>query len=250
MPSETTLIEKYPAMDLETWDYSGNGVNVRRLLEREDPVFWRLFEIARPTNDVRGDPGHMENVVRNVYYLSKLMGGDLHLVIPFAEFHDSSWNITAEQYKQMLAEGRAEDPKNRFAHQANGALKALDAFKQVDYPEKYWLPVFSFIVDHDTRYREPISINEMICRDADILWRFSEPSRRIYHKGLSPIDFVLKLEHDELARSRRFYLPVSEQIAKLEMINAAMQINRNEAIRTLRDKYTYEVDRMIRFYVR
>jgi hypothetical protein len=242
-------IETYTPIDCRTWDFSGNGNNVKDLLTTFDPALWKLFEIARPDNDTRGDPGHMENVVWFGYSLQRLVGGDLYLIIPVCEFHDSGWNITGEEWQRLVREGKSNDPKMRFKHQANGALKVLDAFDNMGYGDKYRLVAFSFITDHDTRFREPKDINEQVFRDADILWRFTEPCRRIYHPNLSIGDFVKKLEQDELSKAGgRFYFPVSGQIARLEMVNAAMQINATDAIDKLKTRYPHEVKKMKEFY--
>jgi len=243
-----TNIGNYPPIDYTKWDFSGQGKNIEALLKSKDPIFWKMFEIALPTNDTR-DIGHVEHVTRFAYILTELLGGNFYITLADSIFHDFAFEMTGEEWHRIVATGKANDPSNRFKHQANAALRADKILMEIDYTQKQRLEVYSHIVDHDTRYRCPADLNEKILRDSDILWRFTETVRRLYHGQLSVEEFVKKLEEDELKKAGgRFYLPLAEKIARLEIVNTSFQISPHEAIKTLGDLYPDETKRIMSLY--
>jgi hypothetical protein len=234
----------YTPIDYRTWDFSGKGLNIKDLM---NDVHSRLWQEALPFQDVRNDTGHAESVTFFGYKLQSLVGGDLEIIVPDCFFHDSQWDIKGEEYHRLVAAGIANDPILRFNHQARGALKAVTELKKIGLPKDKLLAVYSHLVDHDTRYRRPADLNEMIFRDADILWRFTEPVRRNYFPKLSVVDFVRRIEQDELSNPERFYLKESRPIARIELINAALFTDMSSADQ-LKGDYPEEVKKILEMY--
>jgi hypothetical protein len=155
----------------------------------------RLFEEADPYLEVRGDRLHTRIAHRLSLDLMKKKGGDRKIVEPAMILHDVGWSRVDRNEIATAFGVRAEDKAtaremNRI-HEIEGAAIARQLLESFDYDEQLTLRIVRIIERHDSSMRAE-SLEERLVKDADKLWRYSEPGfwKEIERQAVDPRFFI------------------------------------------------------------
>ncbi len=203
---------KYQLIDYRVWKLSRLGPNIAPFLTKEEGKIW---EAALPWQDSRDDPGQGEMVTYFTLKLLEEYPAQREIAVPAAILHDIGWKgINPQVFREAVKANKDHDL--RVMHQEKGAALAKDILRGLNYFPDYIQPILKIISDHDTRIHEP-SLEGKVMMDADILWRFTLPCKNAYHN--ESLEEIIQYYQKELSTPYRFYLPVSEEIACLELVN-------------------------------
>ncbi len=138
-----------------------------------NPVFEKIRQLSRPFLDIRHNDVHTAISTILAFQLLEREGGDEDIVIPAIILHDTGWTrVPAEQHLRAFGPKAAEPELNRL-HELEGVKIAKNILKNIDYNTDKMNQILEIIDGHDSR-KEAISLNDMIVKDADKLWRYSK----------------------------------------------------------------------------
>ncbi len=136
-------------------------------------IFEKIWQFAKPYLDTRHNSVHTEISIQIAYQLLKGEGGDEDIVIPAIILHDVGWKmIPVELHLKAFGPG-ATNPELNRSHEMEGVKIAKNILAKVDYKTAKMNQILEIIAGHDSR-KEAISLNDMIVKDADKLWRYSK----------------------------------------------------------------------------
>ena len=136
-------------------------------------VFEKIRQFARPYLDTRHNDVHTEISIQFAFQLLKKEGGDEDIAIPAIILHDVGWKmIPVELHLKAFGPG-ATNPELNRSHEMEGVKIAKSILKKVDFKIAEMNQILEIIDGHDSR-KEAISLNDMIVKDADKLWRYSK----------------------------------------------------------------------------
>jgi hypothetical protein len=143
----------------------------------------RIYELAEPYWQTRSNEIH----VPGSYALAQELlaahpDADADVVLPAILLHDIGYMaVPSEDHLKGLAGAvRGWEPDITRRHEIQGAALAGEILEQVSW-DRARIPVIQDIVDgHDSR-PEAVSLEDQLVKDADKLWRFTEPAVRICH---------------------------------------------------------------------
>lgn len=141
-----------------------------------EKIFEKIWELALPYQDKRGDKGHAKITLHYALELLESEKGDEEVVIPAIILHDVGWNQLNEEEISVifdLGKNKERELEVRYKHQKEGVRIAREILRQINYPKELVEEILEIISQHDTR-ESFISKNEGLVRDADKLWRFSK----------------------------------------------------------------------------
>ncbi len=183
-------------------------------------ILQRIWELAWPYQDKRGDKGHAEISLDYAKTLVRLENGDGDIVIPAIILHDIGWSQLPRAKRFLIFDGNAREEEKisaRLQHESAGAELAGDILSKVGYPADLTEEILEIVAEHDTR-EEYISINEGLVSDADKLWRFCKVGFKVDTRRykLRPEMLFRKLEAD-LKNPAFFYSGTARQMAYEEL---------------------------------
>lgn len=131
-----------------------------------------VYSLARPFLNTRHNDIH--TVISYGYALRLLRdeGGDRETVIPAILLHDVGWSSVPEHLQLTAFGPNPTNPALNRVHEVEGARLARDILRQATYDEQKIEEIAEIIVGHDSRL-EALSLNDMVVKDADKLYRFS-----------------------------------------------------------------------------
>lgn len=137
-----------------------------------------LWRLAEPYLNTRSNDIHTPIAVDFAYELLRKEGGDEGIVIPAMILHDVGWKrVPAE--RQLEAFGpKAKSAELNRVHEKEGALIAVGILKELGYEEERIKEIAEIIEGHDSR-KVALSLNDMLVKDADKLWRYSRTGFQI-----------------------------------------------------------------------
>jgi len=138
-------------------------------------IFQKIWDLALPYQDTRGDTGHAEITTRFARQLVELEGGNDDVIIPAIMMHDIGYSqLTLERRLQVFDRNlsKEERKKVQLEHQNESVRLAREILEKVNYPQELREEILEIISQHDTR-EGFISKNEGLVRDSDKLWRTS-----------------------------------------------------------------------------
>ena len=183
-------------------------------------ILQRIWELAWPYQDKRGDRGHAEITLDYAKTLVRLENGDGDIVIPAIILHDIGWSQVPRAKRFLIFDGNAREEEKisaRLQHESAGVELAGDILSKVGYPADLTEEILGIVAEHDTR-EEYLSVSEGLVSDADKLWRFSEVGFGvdIRRYKLSPEMLFRKLEAD-FKNPVFFYSRTARQLAYEEL---------------------------------
>ena len=136
------------------------------------PVFEKIRQLAKPFVDTRHNDVHTEISTQLAFDLLEREGGDEDIVIPAIILHDTGWKrVPAELHLQAFGP-KATKPELNRRHEVEGVRIAEDILREMNYDADKAEEILGIIDGHDSR-QKPVSLNDMIVKDADKLWRYS-----------------------------------------------------------------------------
>ena len=136
-------------------------------------IYEKIWQFARPFLDTRYNGVHTEISAQFAYHLLKREGGDEDIVIPAIILHDVGWKmVPVELHLKAFGPGATSPELNR-SHETEGVKIAKYILEKIDYKTAKIDLILEIIDGHDSR-KEAISLNDMIVKDADKLWRYSK----------------------------------------------------------------------------
>jgi len=136
------------------------------------PVFEKIRQLAKPFLDTRHNDVHTEISTQLAFDLLEREGGDEDIVIPAIILHDTGWKrVPAELHLQAFGPNTSRPEINRL-HEVEGVKIAEEILQKIKYDSPNTKKILEIIDGHDSRPK-PVSLNDMIVKDADKLWRYS-----------------------------------------------------------------------------
>jgi HD superfamily phosphodiesterase len=137
------------------------------------PIYDKIWNLAKPHLNTRKNDIHTEISVQMAFKLMEREGGDENIVIPAIILHDVGW-IRVPENLQLKAFGPgAVSPELNRTHEIEGVRIAGEILQNVNYDKTMTEQILEIIEGHDSR-SETLSLNDMIVKDADKLWRYSK----------------------------------------------------------------------------
>lgn len=137
------------------------------------PVFEKIRRLAKPFLDTRHNDVHTAISTQLAFELLEREGGDEDIVIPAIILHDTGWKrVPAELHLQAFGPQATRPELNRL-HEVEGVKIANEILQGINYDAVKAEEILGIIDGHDSRHK-PVSLNDMIVKDADKLWRYSK----------------------------------------------------------------------------
>jgi len=137
------------------------------------PVFEKIRQLAKTFVDTRHNDVHTEISTQLAFDLLEREGGDEDIVIPAIILHDTGWKrVPAELHLQAFGPNTSRPEINRL-HEVEGVKIAEEILQKIKYDSPNTKKILEIIDGHDSRPK-PVSLNDMIVKDADKLWRYSK----------------------------------------------------------------------------
>ena len=134
--------------------------------------FETIWQLAKPFLDTRHNEVHSEISTQLAFGLLKREGGDEAVVIPAIMLHDVGWKkVPPELHLKAFGPGATIPELNRL-HEVEGVKIARSILETISYHPERTKQILKIIDGHDSR-QTAISINDMIVKDADKLWRYT-----------------------------------------------------------------------------
>ena len=134
--------------------------------------FETIWQLALPYLDTRHNAVHSDISTQLAWALLKREGGEEAIVIPAIMLHDVGWKaVPPELHLKAFGPGATRPELNR-AHEVAGVKIARSILAAVSYHPAQTRQILKIIDGHDSR-ATAISINDMIVKDADKLWRYT-----------------------------------------------------------------------------
>ena len=137
------------------------------------PVFEKIRQLSTPFLNTRHNDVHTTISTLLAFELMEREGGDEDIVIPAIILHDTGWKrVPADLHLQAFGPNTSRPELNRL-HEVEGVKIAEEILLQVKYDFTKVKKILEIINGHDSRPK-PVSVNDMIVKDADKLWRYSK----------------------------------------------------------------------------
>jgi len=147
----------------------------------DDPLYKRIYDEAEPLLRARLNDIHARICYHYALKLLEKEGGDPGIVLPAILLHDVGYSSIPGDELQSSFGPNIENPELRRQHETEGAKIAEEILKRLDYPKEIIREIKAIIEGHDTR-GEALSLNDMITKDADKLWRYNDEGFKIDFK--------------------------------------------------------------------
>jgi HD superfamily phosphodiesterase len=144
-------------------------------------VYAKIWELAKPHLDTRKNDIHTELAIQYTFRLLKEEGGDEEIVVPAIILHDVGWKSVPEELHLKAFGPKATMPEINRVHEVEGVKIAKEILEKIHYDQDKIEEILEIIDGHDSR-KNPISLNDMLVKEADKLWRYSRVAFRINRK--------------------------------------------------------------------
>jgi len=136
------------------------------------PVFDKIQQLSKPFLDTRHNDVHTAISTLLASQLLEQEGGDEDIVIPAIILHDTGWKRVPSKLHLKAFGPKATEPKLNRLHEVEGVKIAQEILQKLKYDALKTEKIIEIIDGHDSRIK-PVSLNDMIVKDADKLWRYS-----------------------------------------------------------------------------
>ncbi len=178
----------------------------------------RIYALAEPYWQTRSNEIH----VPGAYALAQELvlanpQADPDIVLPAILLHDIGYMaVPAEDHLKGLAGAvKGWEPDITRRHEMRGAALAGEILAEAGWDERRTAEIQDIVDGHDSR-SEAVSLEDQLVKDADKLWRFTEPAVRICHEWmeLTP-DRYMDWVQSEI--DRWFFTEVARGLAHREL---------------------------------
>jgi HD superfamily phosphodiesterase len=137
------------------------------------PVFEKILQLSKPFLNTRHNDVHTAISTVLAFKLLEREGGDEDIVIPAIILHDTGWKrVPADLHLKAFGPNTSRPELNRL-HEVEGVKIADEILQQVNYDPTKTKKILEIIDGHDSRPTS-VSLNDMIVKDADKLWRYTQ----------------------------------------------------------------------------
>jgi HD superfamily phosphodiesterase len=137
------------------------------------PLFDKIRHLAEPFLNTRHNDVHTEISIQLAFELLDREGGDEDIVIPAIILHDTGWKqVPPDLHLKAFGPNSSRPELNRL-HEVEGVKIAGEILQQVKYDSLKIKSILEIIDGHDSRPTAG-SLNDMIVKDADKLWRYTQ----------------------------------------------------------------------------
>ena len=136
------------------------------------PIFGRIQQLSKPFLDTRHNDVHTAISTMLAFQLLEQEGGDEDIVVPAIILHDTGWKRVPSKLHLKAFGPQATEPRLNRLHEVEGVKIAQEILKEIKYDALKTVIILEIIDGHDSR-TTPVSLNDMIVKDADKLWRYS-----------------------------------------------------------------------------
>jgi hypothetical protein len=154
---------------------------MRKMAEKTMTIYDKIYEKAKPYLDTRRNEIHVSisyDFVQRL--LSFYPQADEDIVLPAILLHDVGWKMVPEERQKGAFGPDVSDNETQRFHEIEGARIAGEIMSSLNYPEHKVQKIMEIIDGHDTRI-EALSLNDMLVKDADKLWRYTPTGVDIDH---------------------------------------------------------------------
>lgn len=137
------------------------------------PVFEKIRQLSKPFLKTRHNDVHTELSTLLAFELLEREGGDEDIVIPAIILHDTGWKRVPADLHLKAFGPRTSRPELNRLHEVEGVKIAEEVLQKVKYDSLKTEKILEIIDGHDSRPKAG-SLNDMIVKDADKLWRYSK----------------------------------------------------------------------------
>ena len=128
--------------------------------------------MSKPFLDTRHNNVHTAISTMLAFQLLEKEGGDEDIVVPAIILHDTGWKRVPSKLHLKAFGPQATEPRLNRLHEVEGVKIAQEILQKIKYNALKTLKILEIIDGHDSR-TTPVSLNDMIVKDADKLWRYS-----------------------------------------------------------------------------
>jgi len=145
------------------------------MLRDKDLLIWKK---ALPFLDVRSNDVHtLHSYVMVQELLKYYPTGNVEVVLPTMLLHDTGWKkIPKDKLLQSIGP-KKKYPELQRQHEVEGVLIAQEILQQLGYEKRLTQEIIAIIDGHDTT-KKARSLNDMIVKDSDKLWRYTTHGRQ------------------------------------------------------------------------
>ena len=136
------------------------------------PVFDKIQQLSKPFLNTRHNDVHTEISTSLAFQLLEHEGGDEDIVIPAIILHDTGWKRVPSKLHLKAFGPKANNPELNRLHEVEGVKIAQEILNKINFDPPKTDKILKIIDGHDSR-KTPISLNDMIVKDADKLWRYT-----------------------------------------------------------------------------
>jgi HD superfamily phosphodiesterase len=137
------------------------------------PVFEKIRQLSKPFLNTRHNDVHTEISTQLAFELLEREGGDEDIVIPAILLHDTGWKRVPADLHLKAFGPKASKPELNRLHEVESVKIAEELLQKIEYDSLKAKKIIEIIDGHDSRPKAD-SLNEMIVKDADKLWRYSK----------------------------------------------------------------------------
>jgi HD superfamily phosphodiesterase len=135
-------------------------------------VFDKIRQLSKPFLNTRHNDVHTEISTSLALQLLEQEGGDEDIVIPAILLHDTGWKRVPSELHLKAFGPKANEPRLNRLHEVEGVKIAQEILQKLKYDALKTDKILEIIDGHDSRTKA-VSLNDMIVKDADKLWRYT-----------------------------------------------------------------------------
>ena len=154
---------------------------INNVMQSHNTIYDMIYEKAKPYLDTRRNDIH---VAISYDFAQRLLSlypqADENIVLPAILLHDVGWKMVPEERQKGAFGPDVSDNETQRFHEIEGAKIAGEILSSLNYPEHKVQKITEIIDGHDTRL-EALSLNDMLVKDADKLWRYTPTGVDIDH---------------------------------------------------------------------
>ena len=174
-------------------------------------AFEKIRKLSEPFLDTRSNDVHTAISTSMAFQLLEREGGDEDIVIPAIILHDTGWKqVPAELHLKAFGPNATKPELNRL-HEVESVKIAKEILQEINYNPTKSKRILEIIDGHDSG-QKAVTLNDMIVKDADKLWRYTSSGFYIDIKrfGESYADGIKRLRCN---LSRWFFTVTAKEMA-------------------------------------
>lgn len=186
----------------------------------------KLFSLAEPYLEARGDLLHIQIAHQSALFLMKREGGNKWVIEPAIILHDVGWSkLTPDEITRAYGKRAVGEEGKRLnrIHEVEGAAIARGILEPLEL-EPLWVEEITKIIERHDSGRQADTLEEKLVKDADKLYRVSKPGfwNEVKRQKMLPEErYQYLLERYE----SWFFTPIALDVAGEQLKKRAREIS-------------------------